>query len=108
MEAGVVDGLPVSVLLGWDNPDLEDLLQQKDKPEQEAEDMMAVTTCAQIRKREVETCIQKEKEKKCGADPTLIQEETPIKEEGAAGVESEMPGAEFVDELFSGGRTRDR
>ena len=26
-ETGVVDGLSVSVLLGWDNPDLEDLLQ---------------------------------------------------------------------------------
>ena len=108
VEAGVVDGLPVSVLLGWDNPDLEDLLQCKDGPEQEAEDAMAVTTRAQMRKREREAAIQGEKERKSGAEPNPVLEEAPAQEEEAAGIESEMPGAEFADELFSGGRTRDR
>ena len=51
VEAGVVDGLPVSVLLGWDNPDLKDLLQQKIEPEQEPENVMAVTTRAQMKKQ---------------------------------------------------------
>ena len=57
VEAGVVDELPVSVLLGWDNPDLEDLLQHRAGPEQEAEDVMAVTTLAQKKMREEEAAI---------------------------------------------------
>ena len=67
LEAGAVDGLPVSVLLGWDNPDLEDLLQHREGPEQEAEDVMAVATRAQKKKREEEAAIRREKERKSGA-----------------------------------------
>ncbi len=90
----MVDGLPVSALLGWDNPDLEDLLQQKVEPEQEAEDVMAVTARAQLKKREEEAAIQEERQRESEADPHPI--------------ENEVPGAEFADELFSGGRTRER
>lgn len=105
VEAGVVDGLPVSALLGWDNPDLEDLLQQKTEPEQEPENAMAVTTRAQMKKREEEAAIQDERDRNSGADPNPIEMEAPLSEDD---VESEIPGAEFADELFSGGRTRER
>lgn len=87
VEAGVVDGLPVSVLLGWDNPDLEDLLQHREGPEQEAEDVMAVTTRAQKKKGEEEAAIQREKEIKSGAVPNPIQEEISSQEEATAGTE---------------------
>ena len=40
MKVGVVDRLPVSVFLRWDNPDLEDLLQQNEEPEQKPEDVL--------------------------------------------------------------------
>ena len=49
VEAGVVVRFPVFALLGRDNPDLEDLLQHQEGPEQEPEDLMAVTTSAQKR-----------------------------------------------------------
>ena len=54
VEAGVVDGLPVPAVLGWDNPDF---LQQKIEPGQEAENAMAITTRAQMNKREEEAAI---------------------------------------------------
>ena len=108
MEAGVVDGLPVSVILGWDNPDLEDLLQHSTEPKQEAVDVLAATTRAQRKRKEEEAIIQEEKEIQSGAVPNPIEEETPPQEEEVADTESSMPGAEFAEELFSGGRIRDR
>ena len=49
VEAGVVDKLPVSVLLGWDVPQLEDLLQDgsTQKEALQTENTMAVITRAQ-------------------------------------------------------------
>ena len=46
VEAGVVDKLPVSVLLGWDVPQLEDLLQDGNTQKEalQTEDTMAVIT----------------------------------------------------------------
>ena len=108
VEAGVVDGLPVSVILGWDNPDLENLLQHRGSPEQRAEDVMAVTTRAQKKRKEEEAAIQEEKERKSGAVPSPVKKQTPARREEATDIESNMLGAEFADELFSEGRTRDR
>ena len=68
---------------------------------------MAVTTRAQMKKQEEEAAIQEERGKKSGADPNPI-EEALLQEGGAAGVESGVPGAEFADELFSGGKTTGR
>ena len=108
VEASMVDKLPVSVLLGWDNPDLEALLQHREELEQEAKDVMAVTTCAQKKTREEAAAIKEEKERKSEAVPNPVQEETRTQEEGAADIESSRPGAEFAEELFSGGRTKPR
>ena len=78
VEAGVVDGLPVSVILGWDSPDLENLLQHRESPEQKAEDVMAVTTHAQKSGKE-EAAIQEEKERKFGAVPSPVEKQTPAR-----------------------------
>ena len=45
--------------------------------------------------------MQEEKERKSGAVPNPIQEETLTQEEAAADTESEIPGAEFTEELYS-------
>ena len=108
VEAGVVDGLPVSALLGWDNPDLEALLQRNLEPEQGAENVMAVTTRAQRKTEEAAAAKQEEKERESGAVPNPVEEEAPKQEETAADRERNVPGAEFAEDLFSGGRARDK
>ena len=100
VEAGVVDRLPVSVLLGWDNPDLEDLLQEKEGLESEAAEVMAVTTRAQKKKQEEELARLGEQDKQSGAIPKPIQSDAVVPEEEV------MLGTEFAEDLFSGGHPR--
>ena len=69
---------------------------------------MAVTTHAQKNEKEEEAAIQEEKERKFGAVPSPVEKQTPARGKEATDIESNMLGAEFADELFSGGRTRDR
>ena len=99
VEAGVVNQLPVLVLLGWDNPDLEDLLQEKEGLESEAAEVMAVTTRAQKKKQEEELVRLGEQDKQSGAIPKPIQSDAVVPEEV-------MPGAGFAEDLFSGGHPR--
>ena len=70
VEAGVVDKLPVSVLLGWDTPQLEDLLRATlEDNTQQTEESMAVVIRAQKKQEEEKAAIQDSKEQQSGATP---------------------------------------
>ena len=66
---------------------------------------MAVATRAHKIKKEDEIAIQVEKERKSGAIPNPVMEETPTQEEEVTDIENNMPGAEFADELEGGPET---
>ena len=104
VEAGVVDKLPVSVLLGWDVPQQEDLLQDRSiqKEALQTEDTMAVITRAQKERNKEEAAALAYKEHMSGAVPHSVQEDP------SKGKEDEVPKFQFAEELFTEGRTKPR
>ena len=102
VEAGVVDKLPVSVLLGWDVPWLEDLLQDGStwKEALQTEDTMAVITGAQKEWNKEEAATLAYKEDMSGAVSH------PVQEDPGKGKEDEVSEFQFVEELFTEGRTK--
>ena len=104
VEAGVVDKLPVSVLLGWDVPRLEDLLQDgsTQKEALQTEDTMAVITRAQKERNKEEAAALAYKEHMSGAVSH------PVQEDPSKNKEDEVPEFQFAEELFTEGRTKTR
>ena len=100
VEAGVVDKLPVSVLLGWDVPQLEDLLQNGSTRREalQTEDTMAVMK----KKNKEEAAALADKEHMSGA---VLH---PVQEDPSKGKEDEVPEFQFAEELFTEGRTKPR
>lgn len=75
VEAGVSETLPMSVLLGIDNPELVEMLQVNGK--EEIADGFAVTTRAEAKKNRAEEAERQRREKASGVRPTSLGEVLP-------------------------------
>ena len=107
VEAGVVDRLPVSILVGWDVPQLVNLLQDDSaqKEPRQVDDSMAVIKRAQKKNQQKERAIIADKEHQSGALPHPVHIREP-----SEGIEleldDEIPGSQFDEELFTESKTK--
>ena len=96
VEAAVSSTLPVSVLLGDDVPELQQLIgvsQPKDSSPSSSDDVLVVVTRAQAKQRLAEEIIRREREVLSGAQPTPIEGLGPG--DSASGDPSSSPAPEI-------------
>jgi len=101
VRAGVSEHLPVQMLLGRDAPGLLSLLKEREQDDPDrvvSSELVAVTTRAQSRRVEAE---------EFGSQQKPPDQASTVAKDCVVDTHTETMGANFDDDMFEGGRTRD-